>query len=174
VVIEAITASPYTQRSFETADFREFVRTVRERGHLSNLPLIRPLNDGQYEIISGHKRYETARQAGLKRIAAEIREPTDWEATTVFLDEHVATKPRLQPTHTVVSTRKHNSTLHWTHFRKTGVTSNYASTRPSPGISILTRNIRTMRRARKLKRRTTQPTTNPQTGGSRHSRRMTH
>lgn len=89
VPIDALEPSPYTQRSFDTADFREFVRTIRDRGHLNNLPLVRPLDDERYEIVSGHKRYEAARQAGLDTIAAEIRDLDDWDATTIFLDEHV-------------------------------------------------------------------------------------
>lgn len=42
-----------------------------------------------YEIVSRHKRFEEARQAGLVMIVAEIRGLDDREAPTIFPDEHI-------------------------------------------------------------------------------------
>jgi len=73
-----------------TANFREFVRLTRDRGAL-RFPLVRP-SDGGFEIVSGHRRTEAARRAGLDAIPVRVAEMTDWEATTIFLDEHVPTE----------------------------------------------------------------------------------
>lgn len=94
VTLAQIQPSPYTQRSFDTANFRAFVRTLRQRGHLTTFPLVRPIDDGHFELVSGHRRCEAARQAGLKAIAAEVTTLSDWEATATFLDEHVPTCPQ--------------------------------------------------------------------------------
>jgi hypothetical protein len=91
VPVDALHPAPYTQRSFESADFREFVRTVRSRGHLLSFPLARPRDDDHYEIVSGHRRCEAARRAGLDRLPVEIVALDSWDATVRFLDEHVPT-----------------------------------------------------------------------------------
>lgn len=95
VPVEALDRSSYTQRSFEDPDFRTYVRTVRERGHLLSFPLVRPLagKEAEYEVVSGHRRTEAARQAGLEAIAVRVRELSDWEATSIFLDEHMPATP---------------------------------------------------------------------------------
>jgi len=102
VPLEALDRSPYTQRSFDDQDFRTYVRTVRERGHLLSFPLARPIGGtrqpsggrkAEYELVSGHRRTEAARQAGLEAIPVRVRELSDWEATRVFLDKHVPATP---------------------------------------------------------------------------------
>lgn len=91
IPVSQIKPSPYSQRSFDTSQFREFVRSVRERGDLIRFPLVRPIEDGKFEIVSGHRRCEAARQAGLNDVATKVTDLGDWEATTLFLDEHVPT-----------------------------------------------------------------------------------
>ncbi len=80
----------YNQRVYDTADFREFVRTLRERQRLSNFPVVRPVNEEaeSYEIVSGHKRAEAAKQAGLEEIVVEVEDLTEWDAVEIFVDEH--------------------------------------------------------------------------------------
>jgi hypothetical protein len=93
VATEALTPSPYSQRSFETAGFRKYVRTVRQRGNLLSFPLVRPVDDGQFEIVSGHRRCHAARQAGIETLPVRVADLDDWAATRTFLDEHVPAGP---------------------------------------------------------------------------------
>lgn len=45
----------------------ELVESVKEEGILTAL-LVRPLGDGEYEIIAGHRRRHAAQLAGLKEV----------------------------------------------------------------------------------------------------------
>lgn len=63
---------------------------MRNRGHLLSFPLVRACGN-YYEIVSGHRRCEAARRAGLERIPVEITNLGPWDATVRFLDEHVPT-----------------------------------------------------------------------------------
>lgn len=94
VAVESIVPSPYSQRTFETANFRQYVREIRERGHLTSFPVVRPRADGQFELVSGHRRFEAARSAGLEAVPVRIVEMDDWEATVAFVDEHVPSGER--------------------------------------------------------------------------------
>ncbi|SDQ04576.1 ParB/RepB/Spo0J family partition protein [Halopelagius longus] len=84
----AIQPSPYTQRTFDDPDFLQYVRQVRSQGHLGSFPVVRPIEDG-YEVVSGHKRSEAAKQAGLQSIPVFVTEMSDWEAAVWFVDEHI-------------------------------------------------------------------------------------
>ena len=50
----------------------ELVESVKEEGILTAL-LVRPLGDGEYEIIAGHRRRHAAQLAGLKEVPVIIR-----------------------------------------------------------------------------------------------------
>jgi hypothetical protein len=95
-----LSPSPYTQRSFDNHDFREFTRTLRERDHVKQFPLVRPVGNaagpdsGEYEIVSGHKRARAATEAGLKTIAVEVSDLSDWTALEIFVDEHFPVEDR--------------------------------------------------------------------------------
>lgn len=86
-----LSPSPYTQRTFDTQDFLEFSRTLRQRGYIKQFPIVRPTDDtsSSFEIVSGHKRVEAATEAGLETIAVEVRDLSDWEALEIFVDEHI-------------------------------------------------------------------------------------
>lgn len=80
--------SPYTQRVYDDPDFHTYVRRVRKRGHLGSFPTVRDGDDG-YEIVSGHKRIEAAKRAGLGEVPVYVAEMDDWEAAVRFIDEHI-------------------------------------------------------------------------------------
>ncbi len=63
----------------------ELVNSIRQNGVLTPV-LVRPTDDGGYEMISGHRRMHAAQRAGLTKIPAIIRELTDDEATIVMVE----------------------------------------------------------------------------------------
>jgi hypothetical protein len=52
-----------------------------------------PVDDGQFEIVSGHRRCHAARQAGIETLPVRVADLDDWAATRTFLDEHVPAGP---------------------------------------------------------------------------------
>jgi hypothetical protein len=97
VRIEDIAPSPYTYRRMDDADHEKFVKLTRERGHLLTYPTVRPVaedehvhgHDCAYEVVAGHRRFETARRADLDTIAVQVADLDAWEAVERFVDDHV-------------------------------------------------------------------------------------
>ena len=51
----------------------ELVESIKESGVLTPV-LVRPDDEGNYEMISGHRRLHAAKRAGLRKIPAIIKE----------------------------------------------------------------------------------------------------
>ena len=62
--------------------------SIRDYGVLSPL-LARPTTDGNYEIISGHRRKATAMKLGMEKLPVLIREMTDDEAVILMVDSNI-------------------------------------------------------------------------------------
>ena len=66
----------------------ETVESVREYGVL--VPIIaRPIEDGLYEIISGHRRKRACELAGIDEIPVIVRDLDDDEATIIMVDSNL-------------------------------------------------------------------------------------
>lgn len=66
----------------------EMVKSVKEYGVM--LPVIvRPKEDGTYEMISGHRRKRACELAGLKQIRCIVKNLTDDEATIFMVDSNI-------------------------------------------------------------------------------------
>ncbi len=66
----------------------ETVESVREYGVL--VPIIaRPIEDGLYEIVSGHRRKRACELAGIDSIPAIVRDLDDDEATIIMVDSNL-------------------------------------------------------------------------------------
>jgi hypothetical protein len=89
IPVDAIRPSPYDAREYDTPDHQEFVKETRDRGHLLTFPAVRPLSNGEYETVGGHKRMEAARRAGLNELPVRVLDLDDWEAARRFVDEHI-------------------------------------------------------------------------------------
>ena len=61
---------------------------MKEEGILTAL-LVRPLGDGEYEIIAGHRRRHAAQLAGLKEVPVIIKEFSAQEVMEVALIENI-------------------------------------------------------------------------------------
>lgn len=62
--------------------------SIQNYGVLSPL-LARPTTDGNYEIVSGHRRKAAAMKLGLKKLPVLVREMTDDEAIILMVDSNI-------------------------------------------------------------------------------------
>ena len=82
---------PFKDHPFRVVDddrMTETVESVREYGVL--VPIIaRPIEDGLYEIVSGHRRKRACELAGIDEIPVIIRDLDDDEATIIMVDSNL-------------------------------------------------------------------------------------
>lgn len=82
---------PFKDHPFRVLDddrMMETVESVKEYGVL--VPIIaRPLADGGYEIVSGHRRKRACELAGLNEIPAIVRDLDDDEAVIIMVDSNL-------------------------------------------------------------------------------------
>lgn len=64
------------------------VESIKENGVLSPI-LVRKTDDGNYEIISGHRRKRACELAGINKIPAIIKELDDDEAVILMVDSNI-------------------------------------------------------------------------------------
>lgn len=67
---------------------KEMVQSVRENGVLVPA-LVRPKEDGGYEMVSGHRRKRAAELAGLQEIPCIVRNLTDDQAIVIMVDSNL-------------------------------------------------------------------------------------
>lgn len=82
---------PFHNHPFTVADSEDMAKIVESIGKVGTItPLLaRPLPDGSYELISGHRRLEACRKLGLDTIPVIIREMTDDEAVIAMVDANL-------------------------------------------------------------------------------------
>ena len=73
----------------------ELVESVKGEGILTAL-LVRPLGDGEYEIIAGHRRRHAAQLAGLKEVPVIIRNMDQDTAVRAMVDSNLQ-RPNILP-----------------------------------------------------------------------------
>ena len=76
------------RKYFDAAKMRELVESVREYGILEPL-LVRPLADGEYELVAGERRYRAAKEVGLDTIPIVSRDLNDQDAIRIALVENL-------------------------------------------------------------------------------------
>ncbi|MDE6281509.1 MAG: ParB/RepB/Spo0J family partition protein, partial [Oscillospiraceae bacterium] len=69
-------------------EMERLVDSVKERGVLSPV-LVRPMPDGGYQMVSGHRRKRAAELAELPMLSCIVRELTDDEATIILVDSNL-------------------------------------------------------------------------------------
>ena len=69
-------------------EMEQMVESVRERGVLSPV-LVRPMPDGSYQMVSGHRRKRAAELAELPALPCIVRELTDDEAIIIMVDSNL-------------------------------------------------------------------------------------
>ncbi len=87
--LDAISVNPYQPRDkFDQAALNVLTESIREVGVLQPV-LVRPSEDGKYELIAGERRCRAARQAGLDRIPAVVRTAENADALEQALLENL-------------------------------------------------------------------------------------
>lgn len=67
---------------------KEMVKSVKEYGVIIPV-IVRPKEDGTYEMISGHRRKRACELAGIKQIRCIVKNLTDDEATILMVDSNI-------------------------------------------------------------------------------------
>lgn len=77
---------PYHVKDDE--NMMELVESVKTYGLLQPI-LVRPLDDGTYEMVSGHRRKRAFELAGIEKISARVRELSQDEAILMMVDSNL-------------------------------------------------------------------------------------
>ena len=83
--------SDFPNHPFKVKDddkMEEMVKSIKQYGVI--LPVIvRPKDDGTYEIITGHRRKRACELAGVKQIRSIVKDLSDDEATILMVDSNI-------------------------------------------------------------------------------------
>lgn len=82
---------PYANNPYKVSIGRELealVESIREQGILTPL-IVRPIVNGKYELVSGHRRLAACRQLGIKSVPVTIKDLTDDEAALAVVDANL-------------------------------------------------------------------------------------
>jgi ParB family chromosome partitioning protein len=94
--VDAIHANPrQPRRRFEPEATTGLASSIRQQGLLQPI-VVRPRQEGGYELIAGERRWRAAREAGLETLPALIREADDRDTLLLALVENVA-REQLSP-----------------------------------------------------------------------------
>ena len=67
---------------------RDTMESIKQNGVLVPA-IVRPKQNGRYEIVSGHRRHYACMMAGIKEMPAIVRDMTDDEATIIMVDSNL-------------------------------------------------------------------------------------
>lgn len=82
---------PFREHPFRVAsdeEMEQLINSIREYGVLSPL-MVRPKEDGSYELISGHRRKLACERLGIEEVPVLVRDVTDDEATILMVDSNI-------------------------------------------------------------------------------------
>lgn len=89
VHIDTISVNPYQpRRSFEPESLEELAESIRSVG-LIQPPVVRALGEGNYELVSGERRYRACQLAGLQTIPVIIQKVNTSRSAEAALVENV-------------------------------------------------------------------------------------
>lgn len=76
------------RKSFDEQALAELSDSIRKHGLIQPL-LVRPMDDGSYQIVAGERRWRASRMAGLDKVPVVIREMNDNETMEIALIENL-------------------------------------------------------------------------------------
>jgi len=89
VNVDSISPNPEQPRiAFDQSSLDELAASVREHGVLQPI-LVRPLEDGQFQLIAGERRWRASKAAGLATIPALVEEIDDDTALEISIIENL-------------------------------------------------------------------------------------
>ncbi|MDP8971128.1 MAG: ParB/RepB/Spo0J family partition protein [Actinomycetota bacterium] len=89
LTLTSIVPNPRQPRAaFDDRALEELAHSLREVGVLQPV-IVRPLDDGRYELVAGERRLRAARLAGLDQIPAVVRHTDDADLLTEALVENI-------------------------------------------------------------------------------------
>ena len=89
LAVRSLRPGKYQPRTrMDQASLAELAESIRARGILQPV-VVRPVDDGGYEILAGERRWRAAQLAGLERIPALVREVSDDAALGIGLIENI-------------------------------------------------------------------------------------
>jgi ParB family chromosome partitioning protein len=89
VPIELLHPNPNNPRKyFAEEELESLAKSLKDKGLLQPL-VVRPRNDGSFEIVAGERRWRASQRAGLHEIPVLIRELGDRETLEIALIENV-------------------------------------------------------------------------------------
>ncbi len=81
---------------YKEDEMDKMVESIQENGVISPI-IVRPKENGTYEIISGHNRVEACRRAGITQIPSFIREVDDDTAVILMVDSNLRQREMILP-----------------------------------------------------------------------------
>lgn len=76
------------RRYFDPEKLAQLTESVKQNGILENL-LVRPVNESEYELVVGERRYRAAQEVGLTEVPVMIKKLSDEEALQISLTENL-------------------------------------------------------------------------------------
>ncbi len=86
----------------DDSEMKALVESVKENG-VNQPALVRPREDGGYEIVAGHRRQKASELAGLLDIPCIVREMTDDEAILAMTDDNLRQRSVILPSEKAIS-----------------------------------------------------------------------
>ena len=75
-------------RVTENEELNQIIESIKNNGFFDPV-LIRPTENGRYEMVSGHRRMKACQMLGMKTIPSHVRNLTDDEATIIMVDSNL-------------------------------------------------------------------------------------
>ena len=82
---------PFANHPFQVwhdLEMRELMDSIGESGIITPI-LVRPKENGLYEVISGHRRWEACKELGVQQIPAKVLYLDDDEATVLMVNSNI-------------------------------------------------------------------------------------
>ncbi len=89
LAVDQLQPGKYQPRTYMDQEaLKELAESIKTQGVIQPI-LVRPVADGQYEIIAGERRWRASRIAGLQTVPVVIRDIPDTQALAVALIENI-------------------------------------------------------------------------------------